>query len=319
MAKQTFTTGQVLTAAQMMSLQETAMGGGAATPKTTSYTLVAADAGTVIAMNSASPTTITVNSGLFSAGDTVTIQNRGTGALTITAGTATVSTAGSLVLPQFDGGVLYFTAANAAIFYEFIQTGSVSPLTTKGDLWTYSTSDTRLGVGANNTVLTADSSTPTGLRWATPAGGGKILQVVSSTITTATTITSTSLTDTNITATITPSAATSRILVLITAAFQARRDSNSTGNNAALLRGSTNVYDIPNEGWFNGFISSVSTSAAFWFGGIKTLTFLDSPSTTSATTYKLQASVPNVTPTMSVRFQPASMGASQIILMEVGA
>lgn len=41
------------------------------------------------------------------------------------------------------------------------------PVTTKGDVFTFSTIPTRLGVGANNTVLTADSSTATGLKWAT--------------------------------------------------------------------------------------------------------------------------------------------------------
>ena len=49
------------------------------------------------------------------------------------------------------------------------------PLTTKGDLFTYSTTEARLGVGANNTVLTADSSEATGLKWATPASGGMTL------------------------------------------------------------------------------------------------------------------------------------------------
>ena len=37
-------------------------------------------------------------------------------------------------------------------------------------MYTFSTSDARLGVGANNTVLTADSAEATGLKWATPAG-----------------------------------------------------------------------------------------------------------------------------------------------------
>jgi len=116
MAKQTFTTGQVLTAAQMTSLQQTAMGGGSATAKTASYVLVAADAGATVIMNAAGATTITVNQSLFSAGDTVFIQNTGAGISTITAGTATVNTASSLALAQYDSGSLYFTAAGASIF-----------------------------------------------------------------------------------------------------------------------------------------------------------------------------------------------------------
>ena len=119
MAKQTFTTGQVLTAAQMTSLQQTAMLGGAANAKVASYVLVAADAGDAITMSNASATTITVNTGLFAAGDIVTIINLGAGVCTITAGTATVTTSGSLALAQNQGGVLRFTSASAAIFFQF--------------------------------------------------------------------------------------------------------------------------------------------------------------------------------------------------------
>jgi len=47
-----------------------------------------------------------------------------------------------------------------------------TPLTTKGDVFTFSTVDARLGVGANGTVLTADSAETTGLKWAAAATGG---------------------------------------------------------------------------------------------------------------------------------------------------
>jgi len=124
MAKQTFTTGQVLSAAQMTSLQQTAMGGGSTTAKTASYTLVAADAGTVVQMNSASATTITVNTALFAAGDTVQIQNIGAGVCTVTAGTATVNTAGSLALSQYEGGQLYFNTTSAALFFDTVQSAA---------------------------------------------------------------------------------------------------------------------------------------------------------------------------------------------------
>lgn len=116
MAKQTFTVGQVLTASQLTNLQQTALGGGSATAKTASYVLVAADAGTTVIMNSASATTITVNTSLFAAGDTVYIQNLGAGVCTITAGTATVNTSATLALAQYEGGQLYFTSTSASLF-----------------------------------------------------------------------------------------------------------------------------------------------------------------------------------------------------------
>ena len=172
MAKQTFTTGQVLTAAQMTSLQATALGGGATTAKTVSYTLVAADAGTVVQMNSASATTITVNTALFAQGDTVQIQNVGSGVCTVTAGTATVSTAGSLALSQYEGGQLYFNTTSAALFFDIVQSsGMTNPLTTTGDT-IYSSSGTtpaRLGIGSTGNVLTVAGGIPS---WAAPASGG---------------------------------------------------------------------------------------------------------------------------------------------------
>lgn len=116
MAIQDFTAGQVLTALQMDNLQANDYNQTVST-KTASYTLVAADKGTRVVMNSASATTITVNTSLFSAGDTLVLQNISTGVCTITAGTATVSSAGSLAIPQNGSGTLYFTSAGVSIFY----------------------------------------------------------------------------------------------------------------------------------------------------------------------------------------------------------
>jgi hypothetical protein len=116
MALQTFTAGQVLTAAQLTTLQANAYN-QTVSNKVASYVLVAADRGTRVVMNNAGATTITVNSGLFTAGDTLFIQNIGAGTCTITAGTCTVNTSGSLALAQWGGGTLYFTSASAAIFF----------------------------------------------------------------------------------------------------------------------------------------------------------------------------------------------------------
>jgi hypothetical protein len=128
MAKQTYTIGQTLTAAQMTSLQANDFNQTVST-KTVSYVLVAADAGTKIVMNAAGATTITVNTSLFTAGDTLTIANIGAGVCTVTAGTATVSSAGPLAIPQFGGGTLYFTSAGVSIFFPSAGPAASSGLT----------------------------------------------------------------------------------------------------------------------------------------------------------------------------------------------
>ena len=320
MAKQTFTTGQVLLASQLTSLQQTAMNGGAFSAKTSSYTAVAADAGTAISMTSTSATTITINSGLFAAGDTILITNLGSGACVITAGTATVNTAGSLSLSQYEAGLLHFVSASSAVFNDYVQAAS-NPLTTTGDMIYSSSGSTqaRLGIGSTSQVLTVVGGIPS---WAAPAGGGKVLQVVQGTTTTSTTIASTTQADTNLTATITPTSASSKILVFATSPVNLTRGTTGGGQNEqnmryALLRGATTltggtgINAIRNTESSNGY-DAIDSTVFF------TITYLDSPSTTSATTYKIQASASTVNQSGSISFQYGG-GFGSVTLLEIGA
>jgi hypothetical protein len=200
--------------------------------------------------------------------------------------------------------------------------GGIQPtlLTAKGDLISATAASTvaRLAVGSNDQILVADSTTATGLKWATPAGGGKVLQVVSAAITTEAAITSTGYTDTNITGSITPTSATSKILVMVNYSMNLNKTSNYQYAAAKLLRGATAIQtwgDRPNGDSYFAMVEAVTSTGTMQLGVTATIAYLDSPATTSATTYKLQA---KVAVSGTVYFQRDSIPSS-IILMEIGA
>jgi hypothetical protein len=119
MAKQTFTSGQVLTAAQMNDLQKNDYNMSVSTG-TASYTLQASDKGTRRVQNMGSAGTVTVPNSTFDAGDAVWLHSIGSGTQTISAGAGLTlnSSAGTApTLAQWEGGVVYFTSASAAIFF----------------------------------------------------------------------------------------------------------------------------------------------------------------------------------------------------------
>ena len=185
----------------------------------------------------------------------------------------------------------------------------------KGDLVVGTGADTfsKLTVGANGTILTADSAEATGLKWAAAAGGGKVLQVVGATTTTSTTIASQTYTDTTITATITPTSATSKILVLVNATVYYARNSFYQAVAAKLLRGATDIFSTNNA---NFILTGAVNDLDIYL--ILPLMYYDSPATTSATTYKVQGKVEETSSTGTSTWQPQST-TSSIILMEIGA
>ena len=239
-------------------------------------------------------------------------------------------------------------------------TADVTPLTTKGDVFTFSTVDARIGVGADGTLLTADSSEATGLKWAVDpvadvvttagdliygtaadtvtrlgigtvgqvltvnsgatapewataaAGGGKVLQVVQGTLTTDFTTTSGSYVDTGLSVSITPSSATSKIMAYSAGLGIAEGTGSLTSMLAdfILVRTSTQLQRLG-----IGYNNFASASNSDQFGNVN-FSYLDSPSTTSATTYKIQAKASAST---NARLAGGATQIASIVVMEIGA
>jgi trimeric autotransporter adhesin len=177
----------------------------------------------------------------------------------------------------------------------------------KGDLVPGTGADTfaRLAVGANGTVLTADSAEATGIKWATP-GGGKVVQIVAATYETGTSNSTTTFADTGLTATITPTSASNKILVIWDQGGLQKTATNASSElELKLLRGATTIA--------TGYAGLTATALNNNPGNVGA-TILDTPATTSATTYKSQFR--NGVNAASVVCQ-YNAGTSSLVLMEV--
>lgn len=220
-------------------------------------------------------------------------------------------------------GQVLTKASNTDMDFTWAADASGIPATifdAKGDLIAASAADTaaRLAVGTNGQVLTADSTAATGIKWATPAAGGKVLQVVSATNSTQKNIASTTMTDSNLTATITPTASTSKILVLISQNLYVARSTSEAGAAVQLVRDSTTIFNA--SGSNNdaaGYMEALGATRVKinYYAGF---TYLDSPATTSAVTYKTQGRATTTSNSGEIYFQIGGT-TSTITLLEIGA
>jgi hypothetical protein len=188
-------------------------------------------------------------------------------------------------------------------------------ITTAGDLIKGTGSGTfdRLGIGSSGQVLTVTAGAPA---WATPSGGGKVLQMVTATTTTETTIATGTYTDTTLTASITPTLSTSKILVLVTQVVEMTRSADTQAVRLQLLRGATSIFDQGGSYYFQKL--SVTGATAVNLTQMQSFQYVDSPATTSSTTYKTQAGVFSTASSGQCRFQPDG-SKSTITLLEIGA
>ena len=140
-----------------------------------------------------------------------------------------------------------------------------------------------------------------------------VINVVGNTTTTPVGINSTSFTDSGITATITPTSATSKILITITASFSLTRVSGyPAGANFKLLRNATSLF--ADTGAQGSLRLMASNPLQLQFFGRQTFTYLDSPTSTSPLTYKLQGNCETVD--SSLNFQNNNV-VSSITLQEI--
>ena len=188
--------------------------------------------------------------------------------------------------------------------------------------------------GGNGVIIAAPSSNPSADRTLllpsnadstidTLNRAGNILQVVEASTTTTVTNTTVTMADTNLSGTITPTSSSSKILVIVQQQMFFTSANSGTGAGVNLLRGSTTI--------FAGARGSIGSYDQFISGGglssinhhfTKVLHFLDSPNTTSATTYKTQFALYQASTSGSALCQNTSSpqnATSFIFLMEVAA
>jgi hypothetical protein len=262
------------------------------------FTWITNDVGDITAVNVTSPITGGGSSGAVTIGINAATTSV-VGAVQLSDSTSTTS---SVLASTPTATKAAYDLANAAI--------AKSTVTTAGDIiYRNATVPARLGIGTAGQVLTVNTGA-TAPEWKTIAAGGKVLQVVMGSTSTTVTNSTTTPADTGLTATITPSSATSKVLVLVS--HQGCYKSPGNAQNALsmkLLRGATNIQTISNNLFYNTTVGEVTGSIS--------ASYLDAPATTSATTYKTQFY--NYIAASNVAVQIQNQELSTMILLEIGA
>ena len=162
---------------------------------------------------------------------------------------------------------------------------------------------------AGTTVLTLPAVSGTVLTTTSPKAGN-VLQVVNVAYSTQTSTSSSTYSDTGLTASITPSSSSSKILVFVDLSVQ--KDTNNTSGFFKLVRGSTDLITI------DTFAGDTNSSSRIGIGSVSS-NYLDSPATTSSTTYKVQFKSSNNNAVIYINNNGYGAITSTITLMEIAA
>jgi hypothetical protein len=155
------------------------------------------------------------------------------------------------------------------------------------------------------TILTGSSAIT---RSQLPAGS--VLQVLQTTTTSAITTTSTSFVTTSFSLSITPTASSSKILIFLNGGGAYENNSGAVSMWTTIYRGATNVGDATYG------LSRHSTDGGSFIIAPHSISYLDSPSTTSSTTYTAYFRSSNGT---QVDFSNNDRGTVALTLMEIAA
>tara|TARA_R100000656_G_scaffold31548_1_gene27481 strand:- start:410 stop:1270 length:861 start_codon:yes stop_codon:yes gene_type:complete len=242
--------------------------------------------------------TITIPTGqTFTVTDGIPVASGGTGLASFTAGDILYATGATTLAKLTKGTAEQVLAMNSgatapdwgSVDLTVLPTISVAKGGTNissfaaGDILyaTGATTLTKLVKGSAADVLTMNAGA-TAPEWAAAAGGGKIGQVVSCTpVASAQTTTSTSFVDvTGVTVAITPAATSSKVLIMATLPYTT--PTVTRWGAFTILRDSTNL------GHATYGLGRLNDQTSGSFAVVSTYHYLDSPSSTSELTYKVQ-------------------------------